>query len=81
MPPEAQLQCYCKRGNPVNPDRQAGRVAHPYKLLCSITAGGTAAVLPQIRHSGANRKKTASLCFFNAILTRFGTHFVILYSG
>ena len=26
-------------------------------------------------------KKTASLCFFNAILTRFGTHFVISYSG
>ena len=49
-PAERRLQCHYKRGSPVNPDKRADRVVHPYKLLCSITAGGTAAVLPQIRH-------------------------------
>ena len=70
-PPEAQLQCHCKIGTPVKPDKRADRVVRPYKLLCRITRGATAAVLPQKRHLRCQTEKERALA-----RSLSGTHYI-----
>ena len=65
------MQCYCKRGTPVKPDKRADRVVRPYKLLCRITRGATAAVLPQKRHLRRQTEKERALA-----RPLSGTHYI-----
>ena len=49
-PSETRLQCNCKRGNPVNPDKRADVGIGPYRLPCKIVRGAAIAVHLQKRH-------------------------------
>ena len=50
--PKAQLQCCCKNGTPVNPDKRADVGIGPYRVQHKIGCGATVAALPHQRHSG-----------------------------
>ena len=47
--PEAQSQCNCNRGSPVNSDKRADVGIGPYNILCRIVCEATVAVSLQKR--------------------------------